>query len=223
MEWTVIYQKWRICILNIIFLGPPGAGKGTQAKVVCTHFDIQQISTGDMLRAAIAAKTPTGIAAKERMDAGQLVPDEVVIDIVKDRLSMPEYQKGYILDGFPRTVEQAVALGKFAKIDAVINLDVPDEALIKRLSGRRVCPKCGTSYHIDSLNGQNTCKFDESPLVHRTDDTEETVKNRLAVYHQKTAPLIQYYQNEGLLINIDGQGLPSQINQNIIDALTGVK
>ena len=190
--------------MNIIFLGPPGAGKGTQAQIVCQRLGIPQVSTGDMLRAAIAAGTEMGRKAKEYMDQGQLVPDEVVIGIVRDRLADADCQKGYILDGFPRTVEQAKALSTFAKIDVAINLDVPDDVLVKRLSGRRVCPLCGAPYHVDRLNGETVCRADGTPLIQRDDDKAETVLNRLAVYHQKTAPLIDHYRVEGLLKNIGG-------------------
>ena len=205
--------------MNIIFLGPPGAGKGTQAQIICQKLGIPQISTGDMLRSAIAAKTETGLKAKEYMDNGQLVPDAVVIDIVKERLTGADCQKGYILDGFPRTVEQAQALGAFATIDAAINLDVPDEVLVNRLSGRRVCPLCGAPYHVDRLNGEKVCKVDATPLIQRDDDKAETVLNRLQVYHQKTAPLIDYYANKGKLKNIPGSGSMEEISAEIFKVL----
>ena len=209
--------------MNIIFLGPPGAGKGTQAQIICQKMGIPQISTGDMLRAAIAAKTETGLKAKEYMDKGQLVPDAVVIDIVKERLTNEDCQKGYILDGFPRTVEQAQSLGTFAKIDAAINLDVPDEVLVARLSGRRVCPLCGAPYHVDRLNGETVCKVDATPLIQRDDDKPETVLNRLKVYHQKTAPLIDYYRSEGKLMNITGSGSLEEISAEIIETLEAIR
>jgi len=209
--------------MNIIFLGPPGAGKGTQAQIICQKMGIPQISTGDMLRAAIAAKTETGLKAKEYMDKGQLVPDAVVIDIVKERLTDEDCQKGYILDGFPRTVEQAQSLGTFAAIDAAINLDVPDEVLVARLSGRRVCPLCGAPYHVDRLNGEKVCKVDATPLIQRDDDKPETVLNRLKVYHQKTAPLIDYYRSEGKLMNITGSGSLEEISAEIIETLEAIR
>lgn len=209
--------------MNIIFLGPPGAGKGTQAQIVCQKMGIPQISTGDMLRSAIAAKTETGLKAKEYMDKGQLVPDAVVIDIVKERLTSEDCQKGYILDGFPRTVEQAQALGTFAKIHAAINLDVADEVLVARLSGRRVCPLCGAPYHVDRLNGEKVCKVDATPLIQRDDDKPETVLNRLKVYHQKTAPLIDYYRSEGKLVNITGSGSLEEISAEIFETLEAIK
>ena len=209
--------------MNIIFLGPPGAGKGTQAQIICQKMGIPQISTGDMLRAAIAAKTETGLKAKEYMDKGQLVPDAVVIDIVKERLTSEDCQKGYILDGFPRTVEQAQSLGTFAKIDAAINLDVADEVLVARLSGRRVCPLCGAPYHVDRLNGETVCKVDATPLIQRDDDKPETVLNRLKVYHQKTAPLIDYYRSAGKLVNITGSGSLEEISAEIFETLEAIR
>ena len=209
--------------MNIIFLGPPGAGKGTQAQIVCRRLGIPQVSTGDMLRAAIAAGTEMGRKAKEYMDQGQLVPDEVVIGIVKDRLADPDCQKGYILDGFPRTVEQAKALSTFAKIDVAINLDVPDDVLVKRLSGRRVCPLCGAPYHVDRLNGETVCRADGTPLIQRDDDKAETVLNRLAVYHQKTAPLIDHYREAGLLKNIGGGLSLEEICEEIFRTLEAIQ
>lgn len=209
--------------MNIIFLGPPGAGKGTQAQIVCQRLGIPQVSTGDMLRAAIAAGTEMGLKAKEYMDQGQLVPEEVVIGIVKDRLADADCQKGYILDGFPRTVEQAAALGTFAKIDVAINLDVPDDVLVKRLSGRRVCPLCGAPYHVDRLNGETVCRADGTPLIQRDDDKAETVLNRLAVYHQKTAPLIDYYREAGLLKNIGGGLSLEEISEEIFRTLEAIQ
>lgn len=209
--------------MNIIFLGPPGAGKGTQAQIVCQRLGIPQVSTGDMLRAAIAAGTEMGRKAKEYMDQGQLVPDEVVIGIVKDRLADPDCQKGYILDGFPRTVEQAKALSTFAKIDVAINLDVPDDVLVKRLSGRRVCPLCGAPYHVDRLNGETVCRADGTPLIQRDDDKAETVLNRLAVYHQKTAPLIDHYREVGLLKNIGGCLSLEEISEEIFRTLEAIQ
>ena len=209
--------------MNIIFLGPPGAGKGTQAQIVCQRLGIPQVSTGDMLRAAIAAGTEMGRKAKEYMDQGQLVPDEVVIGIVKDRLADPDCQKGYILDVFPRTVDQAKALSTFAKIDVAINLDVPDDVLVKRLSGRRVCPLCGAPYHVDRLNGETVCRADGTPLIQRDDDKAETVLNRLAVYHQKTAPLIDHYREAGLLKNIGGGLSLEEISEEIFRTLEAIQ
>ena len=194
--------------MNIIFLGPPGAGKGTQAQRICDALKIPQISTGDILRRAIKEGTETGIKAKSFIDAGKLVPDEVIIDIVKERLAMDDCKDGYILDGFPRTVPQAEALSTFATIDSVIELAVDDQVLVNRLSGRRVCLKCGATYHVSMLNGKTTCDKCGEELIQRNDDKAETVLSRLEVYHAQTAPLINYYGQKGLLKTIPGdQGI----------------
>jgi len=194
--------------MNIIFLGPPGAGKGTQAQRICTALNIPQISTGDILRRAMKEGTETGLKAKSYIDAGQLVPDEVIIDIVKERLAMDDCKNGYILDGFPRTVPQAEALDTFAHIDTVIELAVDDQVLVDRLSGRRVCVKCGATYHLSLLGGKIHCDVCGEELIQRNDDKAETVLNRLKVYHAQTAPLIDYYSKKNLLKTVDGaQGM----------------
>ena len=190
--------------MNVIFLGPPGAGKGTQAQRICTALNIPQISTGDILRRAMKEETPTGLKAKQFVEAGKLVPDEVIIDIVRERLAMDDCQNGYILDGFPRTVPQAEALDTIAKIDVVVDLDVADEELIARLSGRRVCLACGATYHVSHLNGETKCAKCGEELIQRKDDSAETVLNRLNVYHAQTAPLVDYYQKKGNLKVVDG-------------------
>ena len=190
--------------MNVIFLGPPGAGKGTQAVRVCERLGIPQISTGDILRRAIKDQTPTGIAAKSYIDKGELVPDSVVIDIVRERLAADDCKNGYVLDGFPRTVHQAEALATFAQIDAVVDIAVSDEKLTERLSGRRVCLACGGTYHVSTLNGKTTCERCGSELIHRDDDKPETVLSRLAVYHAQTAPLIAFFKKQQLLEEIDG-------------------
>ena len=185
--------------MNLIFLGPPGAGKGTMAQLLMNEVGIPQISTGDMLRQAMKAGTEMGLSAKRYIEAGELVPDEVVIGIVKDRLQADDCKNGYILDGFPRTVPQAEALAQFAKIDVALNIALDDEVIINRLGGWRVCLKCGATYHISTLNGSDTCAACGEKLVQRKDDAPETVKNRLAVYAAQTAPLIDYYEKKGLL------------------------
>ncbi len=190
--------------MNAIFLGPPGAGKGTQAQKICKEFGIPQISTGDILRKAIADGTPIGLKAKEYMDNGQLVPDSIVIEIAKERLKAKDCKNGYVLDGFPRTVAQAEALDTIADINFVINIYVKDEVIINRLGGRRVCPKCGAVYHIDWLNGSKVCKNCSTELVQRKDDSESTIKERLRVYAEQTAPLIDYYEKSGKIVSVNG-------------------
>ncbi len=207
--------------MNIIFLGPPGAGKGTQAQRVCAALNIPQISTGDILRRAMKDQTPTGLKAKAFVDAGQLVPDDVMIDIVRERLAQDDCQRGYILDGFPRTTLQAEALEKIADIDAVIDLDVADEKLIERLSGRRVCLKCGATYHVSRLNGETKCAACGDSLIQRDDDKAETVLNRLNVYHKQTAPLVDFYQARGKLRVIAGDGDMDTIFASIMDIVRG--
>lgn len=204
--------------MNIIFLGPPGAGKGTQAQRICAALGIPQVSTGDILRRAIKEQTPTGLKAKSFIDAGKLVPDEVVIAIVEERLKEADCQKGYILDGFPRTVPQAEALHNIAHIDAVVELAVEDQQLVDRLSGRRVCLKCGATNHVSQLNGRTQCDCGE-PLVQRDDDKPETVLSRLKVYHDQTAPLVDFYEKKGLLHRIDGAKDRDAIYADILNVL----
>ena len=205
--------------MNVIFLGPPGAGKGTQAVRVCERLGIPQISTGDILRRAIKEQTPTGLAAKAYIDAGALVPDSVVIDIVRERLAQEDCQKGYVLDGFPRTVPQAQALAGFADIDAVVDIDVSDEKLI----ARRVCPACGGTYHISRLIGRTDCERCGATLIQRDDDKAETVLSRLNVYHKQTAPLIEFYEQRGLLRRVDGAQPMEDCFEAILKALGETK
>lgn len=193
--------------MKIIFLGAPGSGKGTHATRVKTELGIPHISTGDIFRENIKGGTPLGVLAKSYIDKGALVPDDVVIDIVKDRLSREDCKNGFILDGFPRTIYQAEALKDIAAIDVVINLVVDDEAIVKRVAGRRMC-RCGETYNVAFLDGKTTCAKCGGELYQRDDDKEETVKSRLEVYHKETAPLIDYYRKEGLLKDVDGsQGI----------------
>ncbi|NLC77814.1 MAG: adenylate kinase [Clostridia bacterium] len=197
--------------MNLLIMGPPGAGKGTQAETLTAKLSIPHISTGDMFRKAISDGTELGKKAKEYMDAGQLVPDEVTIGIVKERLSEEDCQKGFLLDGFPRTVPQAEALEGILRelgmeLDAVLNVAVPDEKLVARLTGRRICRQCGASYHVlfNAPKKEGICDTCGGELYQRSDDSEETARNRLSVYHQNTAPLIDFYAKRGLLKEIDG-------------------
>ena len=199
--------------MRLIFLGAPGVGKGTQAEQLASKFGYPKISTGDILREAVRNKTDLGIQAKAFMDQGQLVPDRVVIGLVKEKLAEPAAAKGFLLDGFPRTQEQAAELEKMLQakgqpIDAVINVRVPREEVVRRLSGRRNCPKCQAVFHVDfaspARNGR--CDRCETDLVQRSDDRPETVEARLNVYDEQTAPLIDYYRGRGLLSELNGSG-----------------
>lgn len=208
--------------MRLIMLGAPGAGKGTQALLLSKSFSIPQISTGDILRANIKNETDLGKKAKEYMDKGLLVPDELVVEIVKDRLGKEDCKDGFILDGFPRTIPQAKALDEALadmgiKLDRAINIYVPDENIIKRMGGRRVCPQCGASYHVEFKKSlkEDICDECHSKLIQRDDDKEETVKKRLEIYHEQTKPLIEYYQNMGILSNIDGIGDVEEISNRI--------
>lgn len=214
--------------MNIVFLGPPGAGKGTQAKILVERYGIPQISTGDMLREHRAKGTELGKKAQEYMDKGQLVPDEIILGMVKERLSQPDCERGFILDGFPRTVAQAEALDKLLqemgkKLDFALALVVPDELLVERLTGRRTCKSCGMMYHIKYKppKEDNKCDVCGGELYQRPDDNEETVRNRLKVYHESTAPLIEYYRKKGILREIDGSKSIEEITQQIIQILEG--
>lgn len=196
--------------MKLIFLGPPGAGKGTQAAGVSAHLHVPHISTGDMFRSAIKNETPTGLEAKRYMDAGQLVPDSVVIDMVRERLAMDDCKNGYLLDGFPRTVEQAQALDAISAPDAVVDIDVPDERLLARLTGRRVCTKCNGTFHVTKLADETVCPVCGGKMIHRDDDKPATISNRLKVYHEQTAPLIGYYSELGKLHRIDVASLATE-------------
>lgn len=208
--------------MNIVLLGPPGAGKGTQAKRMIERYGIPQISTGDMLRAALKAGTPLGLEAKKYMDKGALVPDEVVVGLVKERIQQDDCQKGYMLDGFPRNVSQAGTLDAMLKelgqkIDHVVCIDVPDQELIQRLTGRRTCRECGAGYHVmfDPPKKDGVCDKCGGELYQRDDDNEATVTSRLKVYADQTKPLIEYYEKQGKLRKIDGLGSIDEIFERI--------
>ena len=210
--------------MNLIFLGAPGAGKGTQAEVVCDALGIPAISTGNMLREAVKNGTPAGLAAKERMDAGELVPDEIVIGILKDRIAQDDAKNGFILDGFPRTVSQAEALEKMGvNIDKVVEIHVPDEKITARMSGRRVCEGCGNSYHIQfkPTKVEGICDACGAKVVQRIDDKPETVLARLETYHEKTAPLKDFYAAKGKLVTVEGQEEIADTSKLTLAAIKG--
>ncbi|MCI5699338.1 MAG: adenylate kinase [Lachnospiraceae bacterium] len=212
--------------MRIIMLGAPGAGKGTQAKQVAGKYNIPHISTGDIFRANIKGGTELGKKAKEYMDKGALVPDELVVDLVADRIKQDDCKNGYVFDGFPRTIPQAEALDKAleemgSKIDYAIDIDVPDENIINRMSGRRACLACGATYHVqfNAPKAEGICDVCGKELVLRDDDKPETVKTRLQVYHTQTQPLIDYYSQKGVLKSVDGTQDVADVFQSIVDVL----
>ncbi len=212
--------------MKIIMLGAPGAGKGTQAKKIAEKYGIPHISTGDIFRANIKGGTELGMKAKSYMDQGQLVPDDVTIGMLLDRISQDDCAGGYVLDGFPRTIPQAESLtealkGRNEKMDYAINVDVPDEAIVTRMGGRRACIACGATYHIvyNPTKTEGVCDACGEKLVLRDDDKPETVQKRLTVYHEQTQPLIEYYDNEGILKTVDGTQDLNDVFEDIIEIL----
>ncbi len=208
--------------MNLIFLGAPGAGKGTQAEIVCDHFKIPAISTGSILRAAVKDGTPMGVKAKSYMDAGALVPDDVIVGIVKERLQADDCKNGFVLDGMPRTIAQGEALEQMGvQIDKVLNLIVADEAIIQRMGGRRVCAACGASYHITNKPSkrEGVCDRCGGKLEIRKDDQPATVVDRLKAYHEQTEPLVDFYRSRGKLVEIPDQGSIEKTTALIMKAL----
>ena len=197
--------------MNLILLGAPGAGKGTQATKISERYGLVHISTGDIFRANIKNGTKIGLLAKSYIDKGELVPDEVTCEIVKDRLTWEDAKKGYLLDGFPRNIFQAEELDKFASIDGVVNINIDFKLLMDRLCGRRVCKECNESYHVSTLNGATTCARCGGELYTRKDDNPETVGSRLKVYSEQTAPLIDYYTKQGKILNFTGSEAPAEV------------
>lgn len=210
--------------MNLILLGAPGAGKGTQAEILCERLNIPTISTGNMIREALKSGTEMGLKAKSFIEAGQLVPDEVVIGIVRERLAMDDCKNGFILDGFPRTIPQAEALDSMGvTIDRVVDINVPDEVITRRVSGRRVCLDCGNTYHVETKKPlkDGVCDRCGSTLVQRKDDLPETVQERLHVYHEQTEPLRDYYAAAGKLLVVDGQQGIQEIAEQTLQLLKG--
>ncbi len=210
--------------MNLILLGAPGAGKGTQAEILCERLNIPTISTGNMIREALKSGTEMGLKAKAYIEAGQLVPDEVVIGIVDERLRQDDCKNGFILDGFPRTIPQAEALDRMGvTIDRVVDIDVPDEVITRRVSGRRVCLDCGNTYHIEVKKPRvdGVCDRCGSTLVQRKDDQPETVQERLSVYHAQTEPLRDYYAATGKLLVMDGQMGIQELAEKTLEQLKG--
>ncbi|HGH0792343.1 adenylate kinase [Staphylococcus pseudintermedius] len=216
--------------MNIILMGLPGAGKGTQASEIIKKYPIPHISTGDMFRKAIKDETELGKEAKSYMDRGELVPDEVTVGIVKERISEDDAKKGFLLDGFPRTIEQAEALNLILEelgrtIDAVVNIEVPEEELMNRLTGRRICETCGTTYHLvfNPPKVEGICDIDGGKLYQREDDNPETVANRLEVNVKQSKPILEFYNQKGLLKNIDGSKHIDEVTSDVIEILESLK
>jgi len=212
--------------MRLVFLGAPGVGKGTQADKVADQYGIVKISTGDLLREAVRNQTPLGVEAKSYMDQGQLVPDSVVIGLVRDKLADPRHAKGFILDGFPRTVPQAEALGKVLdergiRLNRVVNFRVPRTEIVKRLSGRRSCPKCQATFHVDGAPSKKGDRCDRcgEALIQRSDDKPEAIETRLRVYEEQTAPLISFYEKKNLLSHLDGAGAVEVVYRDLTKML----
>jgi len=208
--------------MNIVLLGPPGIGKGTVAGKLSKRLKLPHIATGDMLRENVSQKTKLGLKAQSYMDKGLLVPDELVIEMMKERLQKDDYKKGFILDGFPRTINQAEEIGKVTKIDKVVNIQASDKIIIERLSKRRVCDKCGFNYHLDFIkpNREGICDKCSGTLYRREDDKPEAIKERLKVYREKTEPLINYYKEKGLIVDVDGSGTPEDEFEVVLKAVS---
>ncbi|MBQ6475103.1 MAG: adenylate kinase [Clostridia bacterium] len=207
--------------MKVVLLGPPGAGKGTQAMRIAKEYQLAHISTGDIFRQNLRENTELGKLAKSYMDQGQLVPDDVTIAMVLDRLQKDDCQNGYLLDGFPRTVAQAKAFDETTKIDVALDIEAPDELLVRRIAGRRMC-SCGATYHVDWLNGKTTCDVCGKELYQRDDDREETVYKRLMVYKEQTAPLIDHYAQAGVLKSVDGAQDVEKVYEEIKKVLDGI-
>jgi adenylate kinase len=207
--------------VNLIFLGPPGAGKGTLAARAVEILELPHVSTGNIFRAAIAAQSPLGLKVKAIIDAGRLVDDETTVELVRERLARDDVKKGYILDGFPRTIPQAEALARFSAVNRVVNFDIPDSGVLERLGGRRVCRKCGHNFHtiFDKPEKENVCDHCGGEVYTRDDDKPEAIQKRLEVYRAQTAPLIDFYRRQGLLVDVDARPAVDEVVENFKKAL----
>jgi adenylate kinase len=211
--------------MKLVIFGPPSAGKGTQAQKLSKRYGIPQVATGDLLRRAVADKTPLGLKIKSYLDQGKLGPDEVIVQLIKERVAKPDCKNGFLLDGFPRTMGQAKELERMTDIDLVLSIVVDFESLVERAVGRRTCPKCSAVYHIKFNPPMNAgiCEKCGSKLIQRDDDKEETVRNRLKVYQEQTAPLVEYYRKKGKLVDIDGSGGIDAVFAQMVDAISHLK
>ena len=207
--------------MKLVLTGPQGCGKGTQAKILEEKFNLAHISSGDIFRENIKNNTPLGQTAKSYIDKGELVPDELTVEMVEKRLEEPDCQKGYILDGFPRNVNQAKKLSEYQKLDHVILIDVDEQESIRRISNRRSCPKCGKIYNILTMPPKNegVCDIDGETLIQRDDDKSDAIKKRLELYHEQTKPILEYYKEKGKVIEIDGSLAPKQVSEEILSHL----
>lgn len=211
--------------MKLVVFGPPSAGKGTQAQKLSAKYGLPQVSTGDLLRKAVADKTPLGVKVKSYLDQGRLGPDDLIVKLIKERVSKPDCRNGYLLDGFPRTMGQAKELDKMTNVDLVLNIVVDMEVLVERAVGRRSCPNCGAVYHVkfNPPTNAGTCEKCGSSLVQRDDDKEETIRNRLKVYQEQTAPLIEHYRKKGKLVDIDGSAGIDAVFSQMVKAVSKLK
>jgi len=211
--------------MKLVIFGPPSAGKGTQAQKLSKQYSVPQVATGDLLRKAVADKTPLGLKIKSYLDQGKLGPDEVIVQLIKERVAKPDCKNGFLLDGFPRTMGQAKELERMTDIDLVLSIVVDFDALVERAVGRRTCPKCSAVYHIkfNPPMNEGVCEKCGSRLIQRDDDKEETVRNRLKIYQEQTAPLIEYYRKKGKLVDIDGSGGIDAVYSQMVKAISNMK
>jgi len=211
--------------MKLVVFGPPSAGKGTQAQKLSKKYGIPQVATGDLLREQVAKKTPIGLKVKSYLDSGRLGPDDLIVQMIADRVSKPDCANGYLLDGFPRTMGQANELEKMTDIDLVLNIVVDFEVLVERAVGRRICPKCAAVYHVkfNQPKKEGICDKCGSALIQRDDDKETTVRNRLKVYQEQTAPLVEHYRKKGKLVDIDGSGGIDSVQAKMVDAIDRLK